>query len=371
MSSLLDMGFGKPRRRWWVRTLIGLVAVGFVGMLAAVIGVVVILAIWSEDLPDHSTLAAYEPPVLTRIHAADGSVIGVFAKQHRVFTPIDEIPDLVKQAFISAEDKNFYSHNGVDFVSLSKAMIRNAYNVFAGRNLQGASTITQQVAKNMLLTSDKTIRRKVREGLLSRRLEAALSKDRILELYLNEIFLGIRFYGVSAASVAYFGKTLDEITLHEIAFLAALPKGPNNYHPVRNYDRAVARRGYVLSRMAEDGVVAIDDAKEAARLPLRTVLHDAPNLQQGSVWGIILSRKSVATSLTVWAQEAFTRGGLRSGQRFTGSCRCVRRQRFGVLLSDLIAPAAMSVRWHVSRRSRGWPSPNGEKRSAPSRHHAM
>ena len=181
---------GASRGRWTSRLLAMLffLAAGTVVFGGLVVAVMVVLL--SEDLPDHSVLIAYEPPVLTRVHAADGAVIGVFAREHRVFTPIGEIPEMVRQAFISAEDKNFYLHAGIDLAGVAKAVVRNVYNLVVGRRLQGASTITQQVAKNMLLTREKTLARKIREGILAVRLGEALSKDRILELYLNEIFLG-------------------------------------------------------------------------------------------------------------------------------------------------------------------------------------
>ncbi len=251
--------------KWLV--LIGVVVAG-----AAAAALVAIVWWYSRDLPDHQVLAAYEPGVLTRVHAADGAAVALFARENRVFTAVEEIPVLVKQAFISAEDKNFYSHPGVDPAGIFKAVIRNIGNYAAGRRLQGASTITQQVAKNMLLSREATLVRKIREGILAVRIGRALDKERILELYLNEIYLGQRAYGVAAAAVAYFGKSLDDLELHEAAFLAALPKGPNNYHPVRHPDRALARREYVLSRLVEDRFVSQDEAEAAAARPLGTRL---------------------------------------------------------------------------------------------------
>ena len=243
-------------------------------VLAGAAAATLVATVWwfSRDLPDHKVLAAYEPGVLTRVHAADGAAVALFARENRVFTAVEEVPDLVKQAFISAEDKNFYSHPGVDPVGIFKAVIRNIGNYAAGRRLQGASTITQQVAKNMLLSREATLVRKIREGILAVRIGRALDKERILELYLNEIYLGQRAYGVAAAALTYFGKSLDDLELHEAAFLAALPKGPNNYHPIRHPDRAIARREYVLTRLAEDGFVPREEARAAAVLPLGTRL---------------------------------------------------------------------------------------------------
>ena len=247
----------------------------FAGLLLAAGGVAAgVAVVWwfSRDLPDHEILAAYEPRVMTRVHAADGSGVAVFARENRVFVPIEEIPERVRQAFISAEDKNFRTHRGVDPVGIFRAVIQNVENTLTGRRLQGASTITQQVAKNMLLTGEVSYVRKIREGILAVRLGRALDKDRILELYLNEIFLGQRAYGVAAAALAYFGKSLDDLALHEAAYLAALPKGPNNYHPLRHPQRALDRRAYVLARLAEDGHVTVAEAEAAAALPLGTRL---------------------------------------------------------------------------------------------------
>ena len=175
-----------------------------------------------------------------------------FAKEKRVFVPVDEVPNLVKSAFISAEDKNFYSHRGLDYFAIARAAIGN----LKGNNLQGASTITQQVAKNFLLSSERTYRRKIREAILAFRMESAMSKNRLLELYLNEIYLGEGSYGIAAAAQNYFNKSLEELQAHEAAFLAALPKAPANYHPVRHHDAAVARRNWVIERMVDDGVIS-------------------------------------------------------------------------------------------------------------------
>jgi penicillin-binding protein 1A len=181
-----------------------------------------------------------------------------------VFVPIDSIPDLVKHAFIAAEDKNFYTHNGVDYLAVAGALADN----LKGGRLRGASTITQQVAKNFLLTSERSYSRKIKEAILAHRMERALSKDRLLELYLNEIFLGQRAYGVAAAALAYFNKSLDELNIAEAAYLAALPKAPNNYHPVRNHDAALARRNAVLKLMLQNKYITREQATEAQAMPL-------------------------------------------------------------------------------------------------------
>ncbi len=230
---------------------------------AAVLGAVV----WKyeQDLPDFSQLKNYEPPVMTRVHAADGSLLAEYSRERRLYLPSSAIPDLVKEAFISAEDKNFYSHGGFDPEGIVRAGI-----VFlqGSRHVQGASTITQQVAKNFLLSSDRTFDRKIREILLSVRIESAYSKEKILELYLNEIYLGLSNYGVAAAALNYFDKSVHELSIAEVAYLAALPKEPSALNPFRNHDRAVERRNYVIGRMAEDGYITADQARQARAEPL-------------------------------------------------------------------------------------------------------
>jgi penicillin-binding protein 1A len=175
-------------------------------------------------LPDYTQLKNYEPPVMTRVHAGDGSLLAEYARERRLYLPSTAIPPLVKQAFISAEDKNFYTHSGID----PEGILRAVMVMVEGKHMQGASTITQQVAKNFLLGNERSFERKIREALLSLRIETAYSKDKILELYLNEIYLGLGNYGVAAAALNYFGKSVHELTIAEVAYLAALPKAPNN-----------------------------------------------------------------------------------------------------------------------------------------------
>lgn len=217
----------------------------------------------SSSLPDYEHLADYTPPVTSRAHAGDGALIAEFAQQRRLFVPVDSIPRIVEQAFLSSEDKNFYNHLGLDVFGIARAALQNVVNVVNNRRLEGASTITQQVAKNFLLTNDVTFRRKLKEAILAIRLENAFSKRQILELYMNEIYLGIGSYGVAAAALNYFDKSLEELTVAEAAYLAALPKAPNNYHPVRQKDRALARRNWVLDRMYENGYISGQKAQQA------------------------------------------------------------------------------------------------------------
>jgi penicillin-binding protein 1A len=245
-----------------------LFAAGFVVFCAVAAGAGYIIWQTSQTLPDYQQLATYEPPVMTRVHAGDGSLIGEYARERRLFVPVSAMPERLIHAFLSAEDKAFYDHPGVDAQSLLRAVVVNVQNRIQGSNrLIGASTITQQVAKNFLLTSDRTVERKLKEALLAFRIEEALSKDQILELYLNEIFLGLNSYGVAAAALNYFGKPLNDLTLPEMAYLAALPKAPNNYHPHRHTERALERRDWVLDRMRENGFIGADEHAAAAAAP--------------------------------------------------------------------------------------------------------
>lgn len=248
-----------------IKFTIYLFATGLFFGIVGVTGIVVGLWHYGRDLPDFEQLADYEPPTVTRIHAGDGRLIAEYAKERRVFVPIEAMPKRMIQAFVAAEDQNFYEHPGVDFIALARAMVTNIANIGSSRRPVGASTITQQVAKNFLLTNEVSIERKVKEAILAFRIERAFSKDRILELYLNEIYLGYGSYGCAAAALNYFDKSLDELSVAEVAFLAALPKAPNNYHPVRKRQAAVARRNWVVGRMYEEGFIDVDTARNARR----------------------------------------------------------------------------------------------------------
>ena len=205
---------------------------------------------------------------MTRVHAADGALLGEYSKERRLYLPIQAVPKLVINAFLAAEDKNFYEHGGIDFSGMARAAVLYAQNYGSNRRPQGASTITQQVAKNFLLTNEVSFTRKIKEALLAMRIERAYSKDKILELYLNEIYLGLGAYGVAAASLVYFDKSVNELTVAEAAYLAALPKAPAALHPVRNHDRAIERRNYVIDRLLENGWIKQADADKARKDPL-------------------------------------------------------------------------------------------------------
>jgi penicillin-binding protein 1A len=243
-------------------------AVGTVLFLVGVAGAAGLFWHFSKDLPDYSQLQDYEPPVMTRVHASDGALVAEYARERRLYLPIQAIPKLVLNAFIAAEDKSFYDHGGLDFQGIARAGLLLVQNYGSGRRPQGASTITQQVAKNFLLTNEASFERKIKEALLALKIERTYSKDKILELYLNEIYLGLGAYGVAAASLLYFDKSVHELTAAEAAYLAALPKAPNNYHPFRQRERAIERRNYVLDRMVEDRYLKPEDAEKSKKDPL-------------------------------------------------------------------------------------------------------
>ena len=253
------------------KTLSSLLSTCFFFAVIGIFIVIVLLMKINRDLPDYHQLENYAPPVTTRLYAGNGQLLAEYATEKRLFMPIDKIPDLVKNAFIAAEDKKFYTHGGIDYVGIVRAVLGNIKNLGSGRRPAGASTITQQVAKNFLLTSEVSYVRKIKEAIIARRIEKAFTKDHILELYLNEIYLGNRSYGVAAAALNYFGKSLDKLSIEEVAYLAALPKGPNNYNPKTKYAAALGRRNWVIGRLQEDGYIDEMAAEEAKMKPLKVV----------------------------------------------------------------------------------------------------
>ena len=271
---LTDAVKGRRRKSFFLRFL-GVVSVLFsllfLGIVGAGAGVLWIFWTYGKGLPDYHQLAQYEPPVATRIHAGNGALIAEHARERRVFMPVEAMPPRLIQAFLSAEDKAFYSHFGVDPRALLRAVVTNAMNYGTGRRPIGASTITQQVAKNFLLTNEVSIDRKIKEAILSLRMERAFTKDQILALYLNEIYLGQGSYGVAAASLNYFDKPLDQLTLEEMAYLAALPKAPSNYHPTRRTKSATIRRDWVLGEMQQNGFITETERMQAVAVPLTVV----------------------------------------------------------------------------------------------------
>ena len=256
--------------------------------IALVVGAIFFM--YSRDLPSHEQLAQYAPKTISRIYSNEGRLIDEFAEERRIFVPIDEIPDLVKQAFISAEDKNFYHHHGFDPRGMAGALVQAVKS--RGESVRGASTITQQVMKNFLLSSDRSVERKVKELILANRLEQSLSKDQILELYLNEIFLGQNSFGVAAAAQTYFNKPLSDLAPHEAAMLAAMPQAPGRYHPVRAKERVTERRNYVMHRVDRDSSDAGETLPHDISGPLCTSIDKLggavalPRLDEGDLLAI-------------------------------------------------------------------------------------
>ena len=284
MSGAPRLAPRRPRFRWLRRVVAGLFAVG---VLTALVGG---LFAWrtyeryAADLPTLDGLRHYQPRVMSRVYAGDSRLIAELATERRIFVPISAIPDVVKQAFLSAEDQKFWSHRGVDPVAIARAGWMDLMQYGQGRRPIGASTITQQVAKNMLLGNEVSVARKIKELILAVRIDQSMSKEHVLELYLNEIYLGLQSYGVAAAAQAYFNKGLDELTLPEAAFLAALPKAPNNYNPFRFADAAKARRDWVIDRMAEDRAVTPVQASDAKATPIRPAAFRRPETVAGADW---------------------------------------------------------------------------------------
>ncbi|MGR3501107.1 penicillin-binding protein 1A [Pseudaestuariivita sp.] len=266
--------------RFFFSILGGVFSLVTLGAMMVGLSIGAVFWMYSKDLPSHESLASYKPPTISRIYSVEGEIIDEFARERRLFAPADEIPDLVKQAFISAEDKRFYQHDGYDVEGIGAA-VRDAV-VSRGSNVRGASTITQQVMKNFLLDGSRRAERKIKEIILATRVEESLTKEQILELYMNEIFLGQNSYGVAAASQTYFNKPLSDLAPHEAAFLASLPKAPSQYHPVRRKERLLARRNFVLKEMMENGYITEAVYQQERAAPLRSVQNgDFESFQSG------------------------------------------------------------------------------------------
>jgi penicillin-binding protein 1A len=289
------------------------------GLLGAVLGVMLLVGVagavggylayehFSADLPDVDGLRNYQPPVMSRVYTGDARLLAELASERRIFVPITAIPDIVKQAFISAEDRNFFTHRGVDPLAIVRAATFDLTHAGQGKRPIGASTITQQVAKNMLLDNQISFSRKVKEAILAIRIEQTLSKDRILELYLNEIYLGMGSYGVAAAAQSYFNKPLDQLTIAEAAFLAALPKAPNNLNPFKYPEAARSRRDYVLDRLAEDHIITPAIQMEAKATPIIPAEFHRPPPIPGADWFTEEVRRQL---IARFGQDTTTQGGL-------------------------------------------------------------
>lgn len=288
------------------KLILNLISLGLLCVVLAVVGVFLWFKTSGFDIPDYKKLATYEPPVTTRLYAGDGQILMEYAVERRVFVPENKIPELVKHAFIAAEDKHFYTHPGIDLFGITRAVFTNVKNYLQKKRMVGASTITQQVAKNFLLSSERSLTRKIKEAVLAYRISRAFSKEHVLELYLNEIYLGNRAYGVAAAALNYFDKGLDELSIEEAAYLAALPKGPNNYHPQKHYDAAIARRNWVIERMMEDDYITKEEGEAAKQKPLTVANRHFGYLENGEYFSDEV-RRLLAKSL---GDDAIFEGGL-------------------------------------------------------------
>jgi penicillin-binding protein 1A len=296
----------QARIKFWRRIAFIGGGTAIASLVAAGVGFLAVLYTFGSDLPDIEQLEDYEPPVTTRVHAADGRLLTEFARERRLFVPISAIPKRVVDAFLAAEDQHFYSHEGLDFIGIMRAALTNMVNAATDRRLVGASTITQQVAKNFLLSGEVSYDRKIREAILAYRIEQAFTKEEILELYLNEIYLGVGSYGVAAASLNYFDKSLNELSLADIAYLAALPKAPNNYHPTRKTEAAIGRRNWVLGRMAKEGFITDEQAEQTGAEPLS--INRGGN---GEVFNAAYFNEEIRRQLqTMYGNDALYEGGL-------------------------------------------------------------
>ena len=289
-----------PRLHWALRIClwaVGLVFAGFLSLLM-VVGVAMVMAY--PQLPDTSDLAEYRPKLPLRIYTADGALMGEFGEERRNLTPIREIPQVMKDAVLSIEDSRFYQHGGLDYLGLIRAGIAN----LSKRKSQGASTITMQVARNVYLSTEKTYTRKIYEILLTFKLEHLLTKDQILEIYMNQIFLGNRAYGFASAAETYFGKSLKDITIAEAAMLAGLPKAPSAYNPISNPKRARSRQLYIIERMEENNYITAKQALEAKAEPLRI----RPSNDKNRIHAEYVAETVRQLMFAQYGQETYTRG---------------------------------------------------------------
>ncbi len=283
-----------------------LISLGFLGLISGIALVSAALLYFGKDLPDYTTLADYEPSIVTRAYASDGRLLAEFATEKRVFIPINTVPKRLIHAFISAEDKNFYTHPGIDFYSIARSVVLNFKNMGTGRRPVGASTITQQVARNFFLSNELSYIRKIKEAIMAFRLEQAFTKDEIMELYLNEIYFGKRSYGVAAAALIYFDRPLNDLSIQEMAYLAALPKAPNNYDPIKNYDAAVGRRNWVIDKMRDNSYITSVEASAAKLMPLEMHKRDSDQYVNFPYFAEEVRRKL----MNKYGEEGLYKGGL-------------------------------------------------------------
>ncbi len=389
-------------RGWrWLGWLIG--ALGGLAVVAGIVGLVGLYGAYrhyAADLPDLDGLKHYQPRVMSRVFDDDAGLLAEFATERRIFVPYAAIPDLVKQAFVSAEDQNFWTHRGVDPLAILRAALTDLGRAGEKRRPMGASTITQQVAKNMLLGNEVSLSRKIREAILALRIERTLSKQHILELYLNEIYLGQQSYGVAAAALAYFNTSLDEVTLPEAALLAALPKAPNNYNPFRDPEAARERRNWVLERMADDHAITQAQARAAQAEPLLPAAYHAPQPLPGAGFaadeikrqliarfgaettseGGLIVRSSLVPALQRDADHVLQEGLLAYDRKRGGWRGPVGRlatpgwqQNWAAALAETQAPPGMPPGWALAvvlnagdgTATLGWRPPEGAPAEAP------
>ncbi len=275
-------------------------------ILAGAAGVFFLFIHYGSDLPDYKKLAEYNPPTTTRLYAADGRLLDEYAIEKRLYVPISAIPNRLKNAFIAAEDQNFYYHPGVDISSILRAVVTNLNNIGSNRSLVGGSTITQQVVKNFLLTNERSFERKIKEAILAFRITQAFSKDRILELYLNEIYLGNGSHGVAAAALYYFDKSIDELTIEEAATLAAMPKAPSDLDPTRNPERAKTRRDWVIERMEEENYITDTEALLAKATPIKLRTRDQTTVVKAGYFSETVRQELIA----MFNEDTVYKGGL-------------------------------------------------------------
>ncbi|MFK8040018.1 MAG: penicillin-binding protein 1A [Rickettsiaceae bacterium] len=268
--------------------------------------VVGVVYYYSKNLPDYSDLLSYKPPSVTRIYSRYGTLIGEYARENRVFIPISAIPQSLINAFIAAEDKNFYHHPGVDILGITRSLFHALHQLMHNRRVGSGSTITQQVVKNFLLTPTRSFERKVKEIILAYRISNSLTKDQVLELYLNQTFFGKNSYGVATAALSYFNKSLDELNVAETAFLAGLPKAPSLFNPIRNYDRSKERRDYVINRMHEDGYITNLVAQESIDQPIILNKRNEVNNSYGKYYAEHV-RKEV---INLFGEDSFYQDGM-------------------------------------------------------------
>jgi penicillin-binding protein 1A len=245
-----------------------IISIAVYGLILVSTIIISLIVFYAKELPSYEVLHEYDPSAVTRIYTANGQLMSEYAEEHRIFIPINAIPKKVVNAFLAAEDADYYKHPGIDFRGIIRAFLQNIINVNRGKALVGGSTITQQVVKNFLLSDEKSIKRKIQEAVLSFRINATISKDRILELYLNQIFLGNHSYGIASAALNYFDKEIEDLRVEEVALLAALPKAPSKYNPVFNYDGALARRNWVLEKMLENKFITQTEFDSAIQKPI-------------------------------------------------------------------------------------------------------